>query len=159
MLRQRGRMNKPFRLLGFCGLYCGACNHYRASFPDRAHLHQGDDPGTFTCRGCRGETEFLHQGCDVCRIRLCAEGRGFLHCGECDAFPCEKIVEFQHDVRHIHHFDVVDNLCEMKENGPEAWLGAQKVRWTCDCGMPYSWYEARCSRCGTGLISYAQRPE
>ncbi len=152
-------MERPFRLLGFCGLYCGACNHYRSSFTDGTHLLYGEYPETFTCRGCRGETEFLHQGCDVCGIRLCAEGRGFLHCGQCDVFPCEKIVEFQHDVRHQHHLDVVDNLREMKMNGPEAWLGAQNKRWTCDCGMPYSWYEVRCSRCGAGLISYADRPE
>ncbi|MBN2325244.1 MAG: DUF3795 domain-containing protein [Spirochaetes bacterium] len=147
-------MNGPFRLLGFCGLYCGACNHYRASYSEGSHLYGAGDLERFVCRGCRGETALLHEGCDVCGIRLCAEKNGLIHCGRCEEFPCDQLIEFQHDARHIHHLDIVGNLRKIEEKGPSPWLEAQEERWTCECGLCYSWYEVRCNRCGAGLISY-----
>jgi len=50
-------------LLGVCGLYCGACYHYRASFTEGRYLleeaaRQGRSLEGFACKGCRS-------GCDV----------------------------------------------------------------------------------------------
>ena len=47
-------------LVAYCGLYCGACYHYRASFYDDERLRaeaarRGRDPAGFTCQGCRSE--------------------------------------------------------------------------------------------------------
>lgn len=153
-------MNSKLRLLGYCGLYCGACNHYRSSYPESNYLleegiKRGEDPNNFTCRGCRGEIEYLHPGCDVCSIKLCAEDEGLVHCGLCSAFPCKKIIGFQYDNRYMHHRAVVDNLKELKEKGPDLWLEEQGKKWTCTCGMPFSWYEKNCSKCDSSLPTYA----
>lgn len=151
---------KKLSLLGYCGLYCGACNHYRASFSKGKHLlgeavKQGKDPNGFTCGGCRGNAKYLHSGCDVCQIRLCAEKKGVVHCGICTDFPCEMLITFQNDGRHIHHLDVANNLKEVKSKGPEQWLKEQEEKWRCDCGMSFSWYEKECNNCGIELVSYA----
>jgi hypothetical protein len=153
-------MDYKLRLLGYCGLYCGACNHYRSSFPESKHLleekiKQGEDPHSYSCRGCRGELEYMHAGCDVCDIKSCSVEKGLEHCGLCSSFPCEKIIEFQHDDRYIHHLDVIDNLNELNEKGSEQWLKEQQKKWTCDCGMHFSWYETNCSSCGADLMTYA----
>jgi hypothetical protein len=153
-------MDHKLRLIGYCGLYCGACNHYRSSFTDGKHLleegiKQGEDPNSFACRGCRGEIEYIHPGCDICNIKKCAEEKGLVHCGLCSSFPCERIIEFQYDNRYIHHLDVVDNLIDLKEKGSELWLKAQEKKWTCECGIPFSWYETNCIKCCSDLSTYA----
>lgn len=51
-----------------CGLYCAACKFYLAG----------------KCEGCRKKRS------EKCPIWKCAEDRGLMFCGECDAFPCEK---------------------------------------------------------------------
>lgn len=152
-------MDQDIKLLGYCGLYCGACYHFRSNFPEGRHLlaewiEQGRAPDTFTCRGCRGEIEYIYPGCDVCNIKLCAEKKGLMHCGLCSLFPCKMIIEFQYDKRYIHHLDVVDNLRELKEKGPEQWLKEQRSKWKCNCGIPFSWYEKNCKSCGSNLVSY-----
>jgi hypothetical protein len=145
-------------LLAVCGLYCGACYHYRASFPEGEHLLeeavcQGRTREDFTCRGCRSDVLYIHPGCAQCEIRACADGRGVLHCGLCSKFPCARIKEFQHD-GHVHHLDALDNLAALKEKGPECWLVDQECRWTCECGTRFSWYETVCQNCGSPLDSY-----
>ena len=134
-------MNPSFALLGYCGLFCVACNHYRSSFLEGKHLldegvKQGKDPNDFTCKGCRGALIYLHPGCDVCELKLCAEKKELIHCGLCKNFPCDMIISFQND-GHIHHLDVIENLKELKEKGYEEWLKEQEEKWTCDCGMNF----------------------
>jgi hypothetical protein len=149
-------------LLGACGLYCGACYHYRASFEEGGHLRaeaarQGRWGEGFACRGCRSAQLYIHPGCAECRIRACAEGRGIDHCGLCAEFPCRRLLAFQGDGRP-HHADVVAQLEEMAAMGPKVWLAAQERRWTCGCGAPFSWYETACRRCGASLDSYGLDP-
>jgi hypothetical protein len=149
-------------LLGVCGLYCGACYHYRASFSEGAHLleeaaRQGRAPEGFACQGCRSDILYIHPGCARCEIRACADGRGALHCGLCPEFPCARIEDFQND-GHIHHLDVLDNLAALMESGPDRWLAEQERRWTCECGGKFSWYETVCRNCGASLASYGPDP-
>jgi hypothetical protein len=149
-------------LLTVCGLYCGACYHYRASFPDGVHLleeaaRQGRALAGFTCQGCRSDALYIHPGCARCAIRACADGRGVLHCGLCPKFPCARIEDFRID-GHIHHWDILDNLTSLKGKGPDRWLAEQERRWTCACGAKFSWYEAVCRNCGASLASYGPDP-
>jgi hypothetical protein len=149
-------------LLGVCGLYCGACYHYRASFPDGQHLldeaaRQGKRREGYTCRGCRSDTLYIHPGCAQCEIRACADGKGVLHCGDCDEFPCERLEAFRDDGR-VHHLDVVANLEDLGAEGADQWLEEQERRWTCGCGARFSWYETACHRCGEPLASYGPDP-
>lgn len=151
-------MTKSYDLLGACGLYCGACYHYRSSYPESRHLidqayEQGRDTTGWTCSGCRSDKLYIHKGCSECAIRDCAESKGLNHCGECSDFPCSRLANFQHDGRP-HHVDVVKNAEQMNEMGHEAWLEGQEIRWRCSCGQPYSWYEGKCAVCGSKLNAY-----
>ena len=149
---------KEYQLLAVCGLYCGACYHYRASFPEGQHIletarRQGRSMEGFTCQGCRSDALYIHPGCACCSIRDCADSRGILHCGLCPEFPCERLKAFQND-GHDHHLDIFAQLGEIKEKGPERWLSEQKKRWRCQCGASFSWYEENCQHCGAALASY-----
>jgi hypothetical protein len=153
-------------LLAACGLYCGACYHYRASFPDSKHLSspefRGDRPlQGYTCRGCHSGKLYIHVGCAECQIRACAESQGFAHCGECDQFAnphilCQRLKAFQNDGR-IHHLPIAQQLADVQRKGVGQWLAEQKARWTCACGQPFSWYETVCQHCGKDLDSYANQ--
>lgn len=145
-------------LLGACGLYCGACYHYRASTRDGKHLleeavRQGRSLEGFTCRGCRSHLLYVHPGCAQCEIRACTDRRGIAHCGLCTEFPCERIWAFRNDGR-IHHLETIVQLEQLAAEGPDRWLAAQARRWRCRCGMPFSWYETACHSCGAPVASY-----
>jgi hypothetical protein len=149
-------------LLAACGLYCGACYHYRASFHGQKRLaeeaaRRGRSSEGFACRGCRSNARYIHQGCANCAIRACADRGGVAHCGLCGRFPCERITAFQGDGR-VHHRDVFGQLGRLCAVGEDQWLSDQAQRWKCECGESYSWYETRCSRCGTRLDSYGPDP-
>lgn len=144
--------------LSVCGLYCGACYHYRASFPDGEHIirewiREGMNAEDFTCDGCRSKRLYVHLGCSECDIRSCADARSIIHCGECREFPCQRLEEFRTDGRP-HHRDVVHNCMEINRTGSENWLRDQDNRWRCTCGRSHSWYEQRCKKCGKELNSY-----
>lgn len=148
------------QVLAVCGLYCGACYHYRAAFPEGAHLltekaRKGRPLEGFTCQGCRSDVLYIHAACAQCRFRDCAGAKGIAHCGLCDEFPCVPLLAFQNDGR-AHHADITRNLEALTEMGAEAWLAGQERRWRCpSCGVPFSWYEAACAHCGASLSSYA----
>jgi hypothetical protein len=149
-------------LLGVCGLYCGACYHYRASFPEGTHLleeaaRQGSGLKGYTCQGCRSDRLYIHAGCAECQIRACAESKGILHCGLCTEFVCARIRSFRNDGRP-HHQDILSQLEELKTKGAEQWLAQQRRRWKCGCGTSVSGYEEFCSNCGVWLSSYAPDP-
>ncbi len=145
-------MVNPPTWLAACGLYCGACYHYRAAFSESRYLlqraaAQGRSHENLTCQGCRSDKLYIHPGCSQCGIRDCAESRGLLYCGECEEMPCERLLTFQNDGRR-HHLEVLGNLWALNEQGPKAWLQAQAAYWTCECGMALSWYDQNCPKCG-----------
>jgi hypothetical protein len=159
--RRTDSMTDP-NLLAACGLYCGACYHYRASFPEGRHLleeaaYRGRSLEGYTCRGCRSDTLYIHPGCARCQIRVCAEERGILHCGLCEAFPCARLSAFQGDGR-VHHIPALEQLADIRRKGIGQWLAEQAGLWTCTCGMPFSWYETVCRNCDAPLDSYGPDP-
>ena len=152
---------RDYNLLGACGLFCGACNHYRASFPESKHLldkalEQGRKLEGFICSGCRSGKLYIHKGCAECDIRACVEMKSIEHCGECQELPCDKLVSFQND-GHTHHLDVVSNANEIMQKGMEQWLMDQKEKWQCKCGLPFSWYEDICGKCSSKVDSYGSK--
>ncbi len=144
-------------LLGACGLYCGAYNHYRAYFPEGKHLIEkaiieGRNIEGYTCQGCRSNRLYIHPGCRECQIRNCVEAQGIFHCGQCRKFPCEQVLAFIND-GHIHHLNIERLILKLIEFGTDRWIIEQAMRWTCKCGMLYSWYEETCQDCGASLDS------
>ena len=95
----------------------------------------------------------MHPWCAECGIRNCADEKGYLHCGVCPDFPCERLEAFAGDGKP-HHADVKTNLLAINEAGPEKWLADQKERWTCTCGTSFSWYQGLCYSCGEAVPSY-----
>lgn len=156
----RGRVQRlQVMRLAVCGLYCGACYHYRAGQPGGEHLLADEARGGrplagYICEGCRSDRLYVHSNCATCELRACAEARGILHCGECADLPCEILLRFQNDGRK-HHVNVVATLRKIAGEGTEVWLRAQARRWSCpSCGAPFSWYEVQCHVCGADLPSY-----
>ena len=81
-----------------------------------------------------------------CKIRACAVSKDIPHCGECDKFPCDLLIEFNNDGMP-HHSDVINNLRKLRKLGEEAWLSYQAKRWECECGAKLSWYLKKCTKC------------
>ena len=153
----------PSPLGGACGLYCGACYHYRAGQPEGEHLLReaaiaGRLRAGYTCQGCWSHQLYLHPGCAQCALRACAQARGLAHCGACPDLPCERLLALQNDGRP-HHRDVVQQARAWRALGPARWEEGQRQRWRCaSCGAAYSWYETSCARCGWALPSYGPDP-
>ena len=151
-----------YALLGACGLYCGACYHYRASFYESERLSEetsrrGRDPEGFICQGCRSNILYGNPGCAQCEIRACSDVRGIVHCGLCIEFPCDQIKAF-HDDGRVHHRDILNALENLREMGANKWLVEQAERWKCECGESYSWYEETCHSCSKSVDSYGADP-
>lgn len=149
-------------LLAVCGLFCGACYHYRAlSYsPERLSAlttRRRRSSEGFLCHGCRSDVLSIHPGCTHCVLRACADSRGILHCGLCPEFPCARLEAFRDDGR-LHHRDVVQQLEILRQQGAEVWLAEQVQRWQCACGEPFSWYDENCYVCGAPLASYGSDP-
>ena len=92
-------------LVGACGLYCGECEVYVAF--SEGDLERQEEiaesisrqfgaevgPEQIICGGCRGPEEISF--CAGCKIRPCAEARGFATCAECDDMgDCETLGAF-----------------------------------------------------------------
>lgn len=137
-------------LLAYCGLYCGACS-FKVAYEENRREHLQQMPARYDklkdmvledCPGCRLENQ-----CGNCAMRDCAREKELDHCAQCDEFPCDHVTQFNNDGAP-HHGEVIENLKQLRELGEEQWLEAQKKKWTCECGSPYSWYLRACLRCG-----------
>jgi hypothetical protein len=149
----------PNHLLAACGLYCGACYHYRAGQPGGEYLLRDEARGGrplegYTCGGCRSGSLYVLADCRDCEIRACVDARGLRHCGACEQLPCEMLLAFEYNGRK-HHADVEKNLRAIERRGSEAWLVIQALQWRCPaCDAPFSWYEITCHVCDAALPSY-----
>jgi hypothetical protein len=114
----------PYETLSFCGIYCGGCKNYKENM---------------NCAGCRYEKQLV----DDCPTRSCAIKRGFLHCGECENFPCNDLNDFYKD-GIPHHELALQNMLKIKENGIEKWLFEQEKEHTCECGRKKAWFATKC---------------
>ncbi|MDP2859200.1 MAG: DUF3795 domain-containing protein [Bacillota bacterium] len=130
----------------YCGLYCGACGTLSATEKG------GTDASGERCMGCK--SDLLARGCkEKCRMRPCAVSRGLDSCGDCAEFPCAILLAFERD-GVAHHNAVVRNLNLLRRADKEAWLEAQRTRWSCaKCGEKLSWKQETCVRCGDGLYN------
>ena len=146
-------------LIAACGLYCGACEMYRAVHDNdkerqetliRAFNSRG---GKFTladleCDGCLAGGR-LSPWCRECKIKDCNKlEHGETICSpDCPDFPCEELTEFAGQMPH--HNEVIDNLRRLKEKGLKKHAEEEEKRWLCpECKTPLAWYHKNCYRCG-----------
>lgn len=138
-------------LIASCGIYCGACGVYRQVHTDDGE-YRADVAASLRYGGCRGCGSETHSDwCRECEFRSCSSRRGATHCGQCDAFPCERLAAFAND-GVPHHVGVLTSLRCLSQVGEETWLKEQATRWSCPtCSQPYHWYGQNCNRCSTAL--------
>ena len=150
-----------------CGLYCGVCAIHIAhrdnnrKFKNRlVNLYKGGIPGKGTlpdsetlsaadirCQGCLSDDRFMH--CKSCRIRDCAEKKGYRGCHQCDEFPCE----------HIKHFPmtvgkkvILRAVPYRRQFGTEKWVQDEAARYICpQCGNTVFRGVVKCNRCQAAL--------
>lgn len=118
-------MSDSKALVGYCGLYCGACGIYQGTIKQRVEQlrdiikRYGFDK--FMPELAKWEPAFKHYkefesvldglvklfgscpGClggggdPDCKVRECAKQKGYTTCAECDeAFACEKLKSYLH---------------------------------------------------------------
>lgn len=97
---------RQYEKLSLCGTFCGACKNYKENM---------------NCMGCRNEKELVND----CPTRECCISKGFLHCGECEDFPCGELHSFYSD-GVPHHELAYKNMLRIIENGIEIWLSEQE---------------------------------
>lgn len=119
---RRNRKVKPEDLVGYCGIYCGACARWREheavkgcaailaeivechNFKDLASHHGAEFDYKEFRKGldflARNDTWFVCQkSCRDdeakagCPLRKCCNSRGLDVCFECDEFPCDRMKE------------------------------------------------------------------
>ena len=113
---------------GICGLFCGTC----PSYPD-------------DCHGCYSDK--VRSTCVDCKpgFRTCSKEHGVKYCFECDAFPCQRLMDFSkiHIVNGIcHHENIIRDLNDMKNMGVKHWVDDQTAKNVCPkCGELMWWCE------------------
>jgi hypothetical protein len=155
-------------LAAACGTYCGACPAYIAKHSEdknmtmkrRQELSSGPakalkgipDPSWMDgllCDGClSGGVLAAH--CKTCQIRLCAANKQKdSRCSRCEELPCYRITNLINMGGYFHRKEYLPNLKKIREMGVQEWVKKEEKRWRCpQCGLPMSWYDAKCPGCG-----------
>lgn len=139
-------------LIGACGIYCRACDHYFANTEDGGHLLEDAKikkrVAEHPCKGCKAEEEDkICIYCVGCDVRLCSLDKGVDICTECEQYPCGKLTRFQTGL--AHHMEASKAQSDNRELNVQEWALLAEKRWTCpSCGKKYSYYEQICQNCG-----------
>jgi len=155
-------------LASACGTYCGACPAYiakhsedeqikmklqkRFSFGPPKALKGIPDPGWMDgllCDGCLSGG-MLAAHCQNCAIRKCAANKqNDSRCFDCEELPCYRITNLINMGSYLHRKEYLPNIKKIREMGVQEWVKYEEERWRCpQCGLPMSWYDAECARCG-----------
>lgn len=154
---------KKRELLGICGVYCGACETYRAyNDKDKAlfewEIKAGMPADEIYCRGCG--SDLVNKWCSKCQFRTCARRHCVKFCFECKDFPCKKLVDFSKT--RPHRTLGLKNLQQLRQMTIDEWLKQQEKRWACPkCRKKLHWYAKKCNDCGaefTNAIEEARSP-
>jgi len=151
-----------------CGTYCGACPAYIAKHSEdeqiKMRLHKRFSSGPMKpqkgipplnwmdgllCDGCLSGGK-LGAHCQNCAIRKCAENKqDDSRCSDCEELPCHRITFLINMGQYLHRKEYLPNLKKIREMGVEEWVKYEEERWRCPkCGLPMSWYDTECARCG-----------
>ncbi len=132
---------------GYCGVFCGACPIMLATQAGKIDAEQ-------QCYGCKSEkpTGF----CATCGIKVCALGKGFEFCIQCESLKtCELMRAFIADEQYPYGKCVIKNMETIQTTGLQNWVELQAKRWRCKaCGAPHSWYHETCPQCGQPVDNY-----
>ena len=155
-------------LAAACGTYCGACPAYLVKHGKDEEIKKkrqkisssaptisqnGIPPSNWMnglqCDGCLSGGK-LAAHCQRCNIRLCALSKqDNSRCSDCGELPCYRITNLINMGNYLHRKEYLPNLEKMREMGVQKWVKYEEERWRCpQCGLPMSWYDAKCIGCG-----------
>jgi len=134
-------------LAAACGTYCGACPSYIAKHSEDEAIQRPNPWGD--CDGCLSGG-MLAAHCQTCEIRLCAADRqNVTRCSDCEELPCYRVTNLINLGNYPHRQEYLPNLALISEMGADEWARYEEERWRCpQCGLPMSWYDTECARCG-----------
>jgi len=142
-----GSVTGKAHLAAACGTFCGACPSYMARHSEDETVQRANPWGD--CDGCLSGG-MLAGHCQTCEIRLCAASRqNVTRCSDCAELPCYRITNLINFGNYPHRQEYLPNLALINEMGVEEWVRYEEARWRCpQCGLPMSWYDTECARCG-----------
>jgi hypothetical protein len=124
-------------LIAPCGMDCGLC---------RGHLREKN-----RCPGCNGDDSAKPRYCLTCKIKTCDSiARGEIaFCFDCASFPCARLRQLDKRYRTKYGMSMTENLARIQEAGLQAFVDAEKLRWTCpECGALLCVHLPECGVCG-----------
>ncbi|MBN1822030.1 MAG: DUF3795 domain-containing protein [Prolixibacteraceae bacterium] len=155
-------------LVAACGTYCGACPAYIAQHSEEEQiklkqqkisssepkkLQKGIPPSNWMdgllCDGCLSGG-MLAAHCQNCAIRKCAANKqNNSRCSDCKELPCYRITNLINMGGYLHRTEYLPNLEKIRKMGVQKWIKYEEKRWRCPrCGLPVSWYDTECIKCG-----------
>ncbi len=142
-------------LIGRCGLYCGACDIYRA-YVDKNENKQKRmakyfkcKPSQVRCHGCQNLDQ--ESWSTDCKILQCLKRNKYSYCYECNN---TEICDIFQKLNRRYNNMPLENLKQLKKLGEERWLKKQNRRWTCPlCSKPFDYETEKCPSCGSDLHS------
>lgn len=148
------------KLVGRCGLYCGACGIYRAYKDNGEYLKRIADyfkcpPEKVRCEGCQALTaECWGTGCKMVQ---CLNAKGYQFCYECPEYEkrsCEQYEKFSKNYLEEDGVDLRANLARIRAGDTDAWLKESEAKYKCrQCGkpLPTGRIKRQCYHCGADL--------
>lgn len=124
----------PDFLFAPCGMNCMVC-----------YVHLKDKK---PCSGCYGEEKNKPERCKTCKIKNCANEKGFTYCYECSDFPCKVIKNLDKSYKMRYNTSLIDNSLKVQEAGIYSFMAAEKEKWQCiKCSGVISIHDKECSNC------------
>jgi hypothetical protein len=124
-------------LIAPCGMNCGIC---------MAYLREKN-----RCAGCRTPDEGKPISLLRCKIRTCVilKKSKAKYCCSCTEFPCANLKHLDKRYRTKYSMSMIENLNNIKSNGINRFLKAEKARWACPkCGGTICVHKGICVECG-----------
>ncbi len=150
------------RLVGRCGLYCGACGIYRAykdngDYLKRLAAHFKCPPEKVRCEGCQA----LTPNCwgYKCKIVQCLRAENLEFCYQCKQYEehsCEKFENLANPYLEENGVDLRANLERIRKGEAEikVWLKESEEKFRCSkCGkpLPTGSFRSKCYHCNAVL--------
>lgn len=98
------------QLIGYCGLDCEKCGAYIATINNDDEMRVKTaklwsewnnteiPPEAINCFGCRTDGVKSYYCSELCKIRKCAEGKGFETCADCAELEgCQTVLEIHNN--------------------------------------------------------------
>lgn len=128
-------------LLAPCGMDCSSCSFYLAYLND-IPKKRGRISHCIGCRPRNKQCAYLKGQCDLLpknKIEFCFQ---------CDKYPCDRLRRFDQRYRRTYGASPIENLEEIRRNGPVAFMRNQQKRNQCaKCGGMISIHNSKCFAC------------